>query len=111
MKLPVANDETVPAEKMRDYLLDDEHPDNPGKAAFFATLGYTEDNWQDLDRALREQHLVLDAKEVETTDWGRMFEIVGPISGPSGRAHAVRSIWIIRHSEDFPRFVTAYPAR
>ena len=82
-----------------------------GKARFFAALGYTRDNWTEFEVALREQHLVLDAEEDEVTQWGTMYAIVGPITGLSGETANVRSIWIIRHGGDTPRFVTAYRAK
>lgn len=90
-----------------DYVLDPEHPDNKGKARLFAALGYTRPGWQQLADDLRSQHLILDAEEVESTIHGRKFEIVGPLQGPTGSA-IIKSIWIIRRDEDFPRFVTAY---
>ena len=109
MKLPNAAQAIIPPEKFGRHLLLSGH--QKGKARFFAALGYTSDNWAEFEVALREQHLVLDAEEVEVTQWGKMYAIVGPITGPSGEQANVRSIWIIRTGEDAPRFVTAYPAR
>ena len=111
MRLPGADRAVIPAEKLRDYLLSPQHARGSSKAVFFAALGYTRDNWMALEQALREQHLTLDAKEVELTEWGRMFAIVGPLTRPSGEQAAIISIWIIRSGEATPRFVTAYPAR
>jgi hypothetical protein len=91
------------------YLVDPAHPKNGGKARLLNALGYREDNWHQLDTDLREQHLVLDAEEVERNIHGRKYEIVGPLRGPAGTAN-ILSIWIIRWGEDFSRFVTAYKA-
>jgi hypothetical protein len=110
LQLPNAERAVIAPDKSRSYLLVPGHQSG-GKARFFAALGYTGDNWADFERALREQHLILDAEEVESTEWGTMYAIIGPISGPSEEQAEVRSVWIIRTGEDTPRFVTAYPAR
>ncbi|MEM2058171.1 MAG: hypothetical protein QXO76_07985, partial [Thermoproteota archaeon] len=51
------------------------HPLGRFKAAFFRTLGYTQENWERLVQDLKEQHLVLDVKEVEETAFGRKYSI------------------------------------
>lgn len=109
MRLPSADRAIIPSEKLRDYLLSPEHPIGRFKAAFFVSLGYTKDDWQRLEADLRSQHLVLDAVEGEQTKYGRKFVITSPLMGPSGNAATVVSVWVIRHGEDIPRFVTAYP--
>lgn len=109
MTLPKAHDAIIPAEKLRDYLLSPEHPVGRFKAAFFARLGYTRDDWAALEVDLRSQHLSLDAEEVEETPYGSKFIITGPIRGPSGVTATVISVWVIRRGEQVPRFVTAYP--
>lgn len=110
MRLPNAAEAIIAPEKLRDYLLSSEHPAGGHKSAFFDGLGYTREDWEVLERALRDQHLALDAEEEETTEWGRMFVITAPLMGPRGRQAGVRSVWIIRREEEAPRFVTAYPA-
>jgi len=111
MKLPNGDQAIIAPEKLRDYLLSARHPVGRFKAAFFARLGYTEADWTQLDADLRTQHLALDAEEAEPTRYGRRFTIVGPFKGPDNSTNALVSIWVIRHGEDIPRFVTAYPRR
>ncbi len=108
MKLPNADQAIIPQEKLRDYLTSTTHLIGRFKAAFFRSLGYTDSNWQELDAALRAQHLSLDAREETSTSYGRKFTISGTLQGPSGEA-IVTSVWVIRTGEDVPRFVTAYP--
>ena len=110
MRLPNADEAIIAPEKLRDYLLSSQHPTGCHKSAFFAGLGYTGEDWEVLERALRDQHLASDAEEEETTEWGRMFVVTAPLIGPHGRQASVRSVWIIRREEETPRFVTAYPA-
>ncbi len=49
-------------------------------------------------------------EKVEETPYGKKYKIEGPLVGPNGKKTRVVSIWIVRKGEDFPRFVTAYPA-
>ena len=109
MPIPNAGEAIIAPEKFGRYLLLTAR--SRGKARFFAALGYTRRNWTEFEVALRQRHLVLEAEEVEVTQWGKMYAISGPITGPSGEQANVRSIWIIRHGEEIPRFVTAYRAR
>jgi hypothetical protein len=89
-------------------MLSSSHPIGRFKARFFATLGYTATNWQLLASALRDQHLTQDAVLVESSAYGRKYEIRAILNGPARRA-AVVSVWMIRTGETVPRFVTAYP--
>src|SRR5438128_2782287 len=46
MNLPNANLAIVDREKITEYLLNAAHPDNGGKAAFFAGFGFTHRDWK-----------------------------------------------------------------
>ena len=108
MRIPNSDAAIISGEKLRAYLLSRSHPIGKHKAAFFAALGYTVNDWQTLEVDLRVQHLSVDAEEIDATMFGRKFVIRSPLNGPSGTALVV-SVWIIRADEDVPRFVTAYP--
>ena len=110
MKLPNLERALIDERKLRDYILSPAHPVGRFKATFFYSLGYRRERWEELERDLREQHLSLDVAEVEETLYGRKYKIEGPLVGPNGKKARVMSIWIVRKGEDFPRFVTAYPA-
>ncbi len=47
MPVPKATEANVATEKVRDYLLNPEHPDGGSKAAWFRSLGYARDHWQE----------------------------------------------------------------
>lgn len=51
----------------------------------------------------------VDAVMVESSEFGRKYEIRGFLEGPSGRSAEVVLVWIILREEDVPRFITAYP--
>lgn len=109
MNLVNADRAVVEPAKVRDYLLSTEHPVGRFKAALFVALGYSADRWE----LLRDDILALARAEIaspgQPSPYGRKFEVDGILIGPSGRSAAVRTVWIIRPEEQFPRFVTALP--
>ena len=109
LRLPNVEKAVIDSEKLRDYLLSLSHPVGRFKAAFFSSLGYTQEDWRQLEADLRRQHLTKDAVLRRETSYGRKYEIRGKIKGPAGKAREVVSIWIILVDEKVPRFVTAYP--
>jgi hypothetical protein len=111
MQIPNREQAIIAPEKLRGYLLSGRHPTGRFKAAFFRRLGYTEENWRDLDRDLRTQHLEKDAEEDIETVYGRKFIVEAALEGPAGERASLVSVWVVRAGEDVPRFVTAYPGR
>ena len=104
MLLPNVGQAIIPPEKLRDYLLNPEHPQNRGKARLYAALGYTAENWEELAEDLRAQHAPLDAEEQIHPFWKR-YIIVGRLQGPRGSA-TIRSVWQIDSGSHVPRFIT-----
>lgn len=109
MRLPNAHVAVVEREKITEYLLNPEHPDNGGKATFFVALGFTRDAWDRFADSLRQLALVADVADHMETVHGKKYIIDGDIVSPSGKAAWVRTVWIIDAGTDFPRLVTAYP--
>ena len=79
MKLP--SDSKIAAEKIRDYLL--EWRAENDKSAFLSLAGYEAEQWEVLAADLRTQVLSLDARFVELTSYGEMYEIRGGLIGPT----------------------------
>jgi hypothetical protein len=109
MRLPAADAAIVDLGKVRDYLLSREHPVGRFKAAFFAALGYTSEDWQQLRRDLVALAASGEASVGRSSAFGQKYEVSGTIRGPSGRRAVVVTVWIILTGEGSPRFVTAYP--
>lgn len=109
MRLPNADRAVIDAPKVRDYLLSETHAVGRFKAVFFTSLGYSNDRWE----LLRDDLLALardgSATSEKPSPFGRTFEVDGMLTGPTGRSADVRSVWIVRTTEDTPRFVTAFP--
>jgi hypothetical protein len=109
MNLPNADRAVVDPAKIRDYLLSEVHPVGRFKARVFAALGYAPDQWEsfrdDVLAIARTDEVITETK----TEHGRKFEVDGILNGASGRSAPVRTVWIIRANEDFPRLVTVFP--
>jgi hypothetical protein len=109
MSLPNADHAVVDPVKIRDYALAAAHPVGRFKAQFFVSLGYAADQWERLrDDILAIARSGTIVGEI-ATPYGRKFEVDGILTAPSGRSALVRTVWIIRTEEDYPRLVTVFP--
>jgi hypothetical protein len=109
VSLPGVERAVVDPAKVRDYLLSPSHPVGRFKAQFFVALGYSQDQWTLLADDLQRHASNGTAHDGEVSPYGRKFEVRGNLVGPSGRAAAVITIWIILHGTDSPKFITAFP--
>jgi hypothetical protein len=100
--------EIAPA-KIRDYLLSSRHAIGRFKARGFKALGFSALRWQELERALREQHLTQEARPSGAAAYGQKYTVRAILKGPSGESTTIVSVWLIPTGGDIPRFVTAYP--
>ena len=107
MPIPDAADVVVPREKVVNFLLDPDHPENKGRAPLLVRLGYTMEDWERLAEDLRRMAMESDSIEAPSP-YGRRFRVVGNLNGPTG-SRAWRTIWEIPHGADAAFFVTAYP--
>jgi hypothetical protein len=109
--LPNAHAAFVADAKVRDYLLNPQHPGNGGKATYFTSFGFSLGDWPKLADALR-QHAISHAYSVtrfRPNSYGMRYEIRGPLESPDHSNPYVWSIWVIDPSNGNPRLVTAYP--
>jgi hypothetical protein len=111
VKLPNEARAVVAEEKVTNYLLSTTHPVGRWKAAYFIEHGFSVDRPDELIGALLIHAAEHEVAEMETTDYGTIFTIEGPLETPSGRRPGVRSVWIVTTGIEFPRLVTAYPSR
>lgn len=110
MKLPNAERAVVEIEKLRDYALNPEHDEGQHKARVFrSALGFTRDDAERLRVMILEAVLGEDATEGKLTRHGRLYAVEFVTRGLNGDV-TVRTGWIVRHGEDFPRLVTCYVA-
>ncbi len=108
MPFPAAEHAIVAEEKIRDYLLNPGHPVGGAKAIWFASIGYTRDNWQELVDDLLRLARTADNFVAKSSPFGVKHEVSGEIGRPGHRPAVVVSIWIVEE-DSTPRLVTAYP--
>jgi hypothetical protein len=108
MKLPNPDRAVIDIEKLRDYCLNLYHPRGRHKARVFASaLGLTASEVWDLHNALLAAVITQDAVATALDGYGQRYMLDFTMNGPAGRA-IVRSSWIVRHEEDFPRLISCY---
>ena len=90
-QLPGFANAVVADAKITDYLLNDAHPNNGGKAKFFMAFGFTPANWQELKNALLDHPRNNPYVSTTTTRYGESF-------------------WIVLAANPSPQFITGYAA-
>jgi hypothetical protein len=116
MRLPNAENAVVDIAKLRDYSLNRNHPEGKHKArVFLEKLGITRNDAERLREIILEAILKVDALEQNPTLYGRRFIVDFELSWPEGKfilsSALVRTAWIIRNDEDFPRLTTCFNPR
>jgi hypothetical protein len=109
MRLPNAENAIIAEDKLAGYVLDVGHRRGGGKAKLLRSLGYEARHWRRLADDLRQQHLTAEVIEERNAVWGKRYDIVAPLTGPSGDAVLFRSIWQVDLGSDRPRLITMYP--
>ncbi len=94
--------------KLRGYCLSLEHPRGRHKARIFASaLGLTAENSEELRQALLSAAVSEEATPVEEDEYGQRYMLDFEMNTETGSA-TVRSGWIVRSGEDFPRFTSCW---
>ncbi len=108
MPIPNATEATAATEKVRDYLLNPEHPDGGSKAAWFQSLGYARDRWHELASDLLALAATCEKFATVRTSFGVKYVVKGQIGRGLHRSASVLAVWIVEADRP-PRLVTAYP--
>jgi len=111
MKIPNAASAIIASDQLRDYLLNPQHRRGGSKAKLLLSFGYRRESYARLAEDLRRYHLSRDYDLLEETEYGRRYEIVGPIDAPDGRDLILRSIWQTDTGTEQPRLITIIPER
>lgn len=108
MYLPNADRAVVDLAKLRDYCLSATHLRGKHKARIFAAvLGLTADDAEELREALLDAACTCAAIPTNWDEYGQRYVVDFGMEGPARQA-TVRSAWIVRRGEDFPRLLTCY---
>ena len=108
MQLPNKENAVVDIAKLRDYCLNPEHKDGKHKARVFqAALGLAQDDAEKLRDMILQAVETTDAEQTSTTPFGERFVVDFAVTGLRGDVQ-VRSAWMLRHDESFPRLTSCY---
>lgn len=108
MKLPNPERAIVDMAKLRGYCLNENHRRGRHKARVFAAaLGLTAENAELLQEALLIAARTYEATPTEAIEYGQLYMLDFLMSGSTGEA-MVRSGWIVRTGEDFPRLTSCF---
>ncbi len=108
MKLINADRAEVDLRKLSDYCLSPSHPVGKHKATVFrAALGLTSGDALVLQGWLKQAALTESVIIGQSDEYGDRYQLDFEAATPSGRA-VIRSAWMIRVGEDFPRLTTCY---
>jgi hypothetical protein len=106
--VPNARGATVAANKIRGFLLDENHAENKGRARFFTRFGFNLVQWEVLRDALIGHVNNNQVGDTETTKHSTVYTVRCSLSSPDGRNPRISTIWTIEASGG-PKFVTAFP--
>jgi hypothetical protein len=101
------NTQSSPRTKF-DYLLNPSHPVGGPKAAWFASIGYTLQNWQQLRDDLLRVATTCDDFVAKSSAYGVKYETQGEIGCVGYRPAVVLAVWIVEENSP-PRLITAHP--
>jgi hypothetical protein len=110
VKLPNRASAVVDIRKLRDYCLSPHHPRGGHKARVFdSVLGLTADDAENLREMLLSAALSDEATPAESDEYGERYMLDFVVTTKVGEA-TVRSGWIVRRGEEFPRLTSCWIA-
>jgi hypothetical protein len=108
MKLPGGDRAVVEIAKLRDYCLSADHLRGRHKARVFAAvLGLGAEHCDFLRDALLDAARIEEAVGSDKDEYGQRYVVDFTMDGPAGTGR-IRSSWIVRTGEDFPRLTSCY---
>jgi len=108
MRLPNADKAVVEIAKLQDYCLSTGHPEGRHKArVFYSVLDLSSQDAKELQVALFAAARENEAIATDHDAYGQRY-VVDFVMRRGGRDATVRSSWIIRTLEDFPRLTSCF---
>jgi hypothetical protein len=110
VKLPNRASAVVDIRKLHDYCLSPHHPRGRHKARVFdSVLGLTQDDAENLREMLLSAALSEEATLAGSDEYGERYMLDFVVTTEMGVA-TVRSGWIVRRGEGFPRLTSCWIA-
>ena len=111
MKLPNAEAAFIDLAKLQNYSLNLQHDRGQHKARLFAAiLGLGSDDTEILQAIILEAVQIHDAILASSDQYGQRYLVDFPVTRNQNTA-IVRTAWIIRPTETFPRLISCYILR
>lgn len=108
MAFPDAENAIVTEDKLCEYLLNPSYPVGGSKAAWFASIGYSRQNWQVLRDDLLAIATTCDNFIAKSSPYGTKYETVGELGTDPQRLRKIVAVWIVEKNLP-PRLITAFP--
>jgi len=112
VRLPNAENAVIDVAKLRDYSLNPSHFKGKHKAyVFLKALDLDSNDAEELRQIILKAILEADAIDGQPTQYGRRFVVDFRLSWSKEsvtRIALVRTAWIVRIDEDFPRLTTCF---
>ncbi|MEL6555139.1 MAG: DUF6883 domain-containing protein [Cyanobacteria bacterium J06621_11] len=105
MEIPI--DATIPVAKLTRYLLVQRTRND--KSRFLAKGGFTLDNHEALESALRKLISSVEAVEDRTDEYGTFYQVTGSLEGVNANSLNVITVWLQRKIDNKFQFVTLVP--
>jgi len=105
VKIP--NDAIIPERKITQYLLVFKAKDD--KSKFLAQAGFTQENPDLLEAAIRDLANRVEAVVDDQNEYGTFFLVVGKINGTENRKLSVITVWLQRAVDQKFQFITLKP--
>jgi hypothetical protein len=98
----------VDIRKLENYVLNLHHDRGKHKAKVFAsTFGLNTNDAEELREYILEAVKTFEAQFVEEGEFGYQYKMDFPLNW-NGVTKNIRTTWIVRHGEDFPRLVSCF---
>jgi hypothetical protein len=111
MRLPRVEHAVIEIAKLRDYCLDPGHPRGKHKARVFRNVfGMGCDNAEELKSLILEKVLDARCEESSADAFGVRYTVDFSLER-EGQVGVIRTSWIVRTNEDFPRLTSCYVKR
>ena len=108
MKLPNGDSAVIANEKLQAYCLNPDHEDGKHKAHLFSLLlGINQDNAYILKGELLKAAQDNESIYTKTTEHGDHYHVDFEMEGKR-RKYIIRSLWIVKSYENFPRLSSCY---
>lgn len=105
--MKISSKALIPVAKLTRYLL--VFRTRNDKSKFLAQAGFTPDNHEFLETALRKLILSSEAVEDRTDEYGTFYQVIGELEGVNGVNLNVTTIWLRRKIDQQFQFVTLVP--